>query len=68
MNRAFFNEVVTDISCLVQQITCLERVEIESLEGIANMEMDGDRCFRGSKETKIYNHNYAKTADKFNFL
>ena len=40
MNRTTFNEVLTDISRLVQQITCLERVEIESLAGIANMEME----------------------------
>ena len=61
MNRGTFDQVVTDISRLVEQITDLERVETESLEGIAKMEME----IKGveaelSKETKIYNYNFAK--------
>ena len=38
MNRATFDQVVTDIARLVQQITDLERIETESMEGIAIME------------------------------
>ena len=38
MNRATFDQVVTDISSLVEHITDVERIETESLEGIANME------------------------------
>jgi len=65
MNRATFDQVVTDISRLVEQITDLERVETESLEGIAKMEMEikavEDEL---SKETKIYNLNYAKNSEE----
>ena len=65
MNRGTFDQVVTDISRLVEQITDLERVETESLEGIAKMEME----IKGveaelSKETKIYNYNFAKNNDE----
>ena len=35
MSRATFDEVVTDIFRPVEQITDLESVEIESLDGIA---------------------------------
>ena len=38
VNRDTFDHVVTDISRLVDQITDLERIETESLEGIAKME------------------------------
>merc|ERR1719174_1265990 len=65
MNRATFDQVVTDISRLVEQITDLERVETESLEGISKMEME----IKGveaelSKETKIYNYNFAKNSEE----
>jgi len=65
MNRATFDQVVTDISRLVEQITDLERVETESLEGIAKMEMQiKDVEAELSKETKIYNYNYAKNSEE----
>jgi len=65
MNRGTFDQIVTDISRLVEQITDLERVETESLEGIAKMEME----IKGveaelSKETKIYNFNNAKNTEE----
>merc|ERR1719253_1158296 len=65
MNRGTFDQVVTDISRLVEQITDLERVETESLEGVAKMEME----IKGveaelSKETKIYNLNFAKNTEE----
>jgi len=65
MNRATFDQVVTDISRLVEQITDLERVETESLEGIAKTEMEiKDVEAELSKETKIYNYNYAKNSEE----
>jgi len=65
MNRATFDQVVTDISRLVEQITDLERVETESLEGIAKMEMQiKDVEAELSKETKIYNYNFAKNSEE----
>jgi len=65
MNRATFDQVVTDISRLVEQITDLERVETESLEGIAKMEMEIKAVEAElSKETKIYNFNYAKNSEE----
>merc|ERR1719272_1177053 len=65
MNRATFDQVVTDISRLVEQITDLERVETESLEGIAKMEMEIKAVEAElSKETKIYNYNYAKNSEE----
>jgi len=65
MNRATFDQVVTDIARLVEQITDLERVETESLEGIAKMEME-IKAVEGelSKETKIYNYNFAKNSEE----
>jgi len=65
MNRATFDQVVTDISRLVEQITDLERVETESLEGISKMEME-IKAVEGelSKETKVYNYNYAKNSEE----
>jgi len=65
MNRATFDQVVTDISRLVEQITDLERVETESLEGIAKMEMEIKAVEAElSKETKIYNFNFAKNSEE----
>jgi hypothetical protein len=65
MNRGTFDQIVTDISRLVEQITDLERVETESLEGIAKMEMSiKDVEAELSKETKIYNYNYAKNSEE----
>ena len=60
MSRAIFDRVVIDISCLDEQITDLERVEAESLEGIAKMKMETKAVEAElSKGTKIYNYNYA---------
>jgi len=65
MNRATFDQIVTDISRLVEQITDLERIETESLEGIAKTEMQiKDVMAEMSKETKIYNYNYAKNSEE----
>jgi hypothetical protein len=65
MNRATFDQVVTDISRLVEQITDLERVETESLEGIAKMEMEIKAVESElSKETKVYNFNFAKNSEE----
>ena len=36
--RATFDQVVADIAMLVGQITDLERIETESIEGIAQLE------------------------------
>merc|ERR1719162_1913873 len=65
MNRGTFDQIVTDISRLVEQITDLERVETESMEGIAKMEME-IKAVEGelSKETKIYNYNFAKDTEE----
>jgi len=65
MNRGTFDQVVTDIGRLVEQITDLERVETESLEGIAKMEMEIKAVEAEiSKETKIYNFNFAKNSEE----
>lgn len=65
MNRATFDQVTTDISRLVEQITDLERVETESLEGISKTEMQiKDVMGEISKETKIYNYNFAKNNEE----
>jgi len=65
MNRATFDQVVTDISRLVEQITDLERVETESLEGIAKSEAEIKAVEAElTKETQIYNLNYAKNAEE----
>merc|ERR1719230_1199423 len=65
MNRGTFDQVVTDISRLVEQITDLERVETESLEGIAKTEAQiKDVEAELSKETKIYNYNFAKNSEE----
>ena len=54
-----------DISRLVEQITDLERIETESLEGIANMEFSIKEVEAElSKETKIYMFNYAKNSEE----
>jgi hypothetical protein len=65
MNRATFDQVVTDISRLVEQITDLERVETESLEGIAKSEAEIKAVEAElTKETQIYNLNYAKNSEE----
>jgi len=65
MNRATFDQVTTDISRLVEQITDLERVESEAVEGIAKMESEIQAVEdEMSKETKIYNYNYAKNTEE----
>jgi len=65
MNRGTFDQVTTDISRLVEQITDLERVETESLEGISKTDLQiGLVEAEISKETKIYNYNYAKNSEE----
>jgi len=65
MNRATFDQVTTDISRLVEQITDLERVESEAVEGISKTEMEIQSVEDElSKETKIYNYNYAKNSEE----
>jgi len=65
MNRATFDQITTDISRLVEQITDLERVETESLEGIAKTDMEIKAVeAEMSKETKIYNYNYIKNSEE----
>merc|ERR1719201_1309964 len=65
MNRATFDQVVTDISRLVEQITDLERAETESLEGISKTEAEIKAVEAElSKETKIYNFNFAKNSEE----
>ena len=65
MNRGTFDQVTTDISRLVEQITDLQRVESESIEGIAKMEMEIKAVEAElSQETKIYNLNFAKNTEE----
>ena len=65
MNRGTFDQVTTDISRLVEQITDLERVETESLEGITKTDLQIQEVESEiSKETKIYNYNYAKNSEE----
>jgi len=65
MNRATFDQVTTDISRLVEQVTDLERVESESVEGISKTDMNIQAVESEiSKETKIYNYNYAKNNEE----
>jgi len=65
MNRQTFDQITTDISRLVEQITDLERVETESLEGIQKTDMEikavEDEI---EKETKVYNYNNAKNSEE----
>ena len=65
MNRGTFDQVTTDISRLVEQVTDLERVETEAVEGISKTDM-GIQAVEDeiSKETKIYNYNYAKNNEE----
>ena len=63
MNRATFDQFVTDSARLVEQITDLERIETESMEGIAKMEAEIKAVEEElTKETLIYNVNYAKNS------
>ena len=67
MNRATFDQVVTDISRLVEQITDLSRVETEAIEMQSKMEMEIKAVEdEVSKETKIYNFNFAKNTEDLN--
>merc|ERR1712125_175980 len=60
MNRATFDQVVTDIARLVEQITDLERVETEAMESIAKCEAEIKAIEEElTKETQIYLKNYA---------
>merc|ERR1719272_2420968 len=55
-NRGTFEQVVSDISRLVEQISDLQRVETESMAGIAQMEQElQDVEATLAEETKIYN-------------
>jgi len=65
MNRATFDQVVTDISRLVEYISDLTRVETEAQEEMKS----ADQQIRGvedqlSRETTIYNSIYAKNTDE----
>ena len=65
MNRATLDQVVTDIASLVEQIIDLERIETESMEGIAKMEAEIKAVEEElTKETLIYNVNYAKNSEE----
>jgi len=65
MNRGTFDQVTTDISRLVEQITDLQRVETESIEGISKMESEIKAVEAElSQETKIYNLNFAKNTEE----
>jgi len=65
MNRATFDQVVTDISRLVEQITDLSRVESESVGGIARMEEEIVAVEEQiSREIKEYNYIFAKNSDE----
>jgi len=65
MNRATFDQITTDISRLVEQITDLSRVESESMEGISKMEMEIKSVEEElGKETKIFNVNNAKNTEE----
>ena len=66
MNCATFDQVVTDIARLVEQITDLKRIETESMEGIAKMEAEIKAVEEElTKETLICNDNYAKNSEEF---
>jgi len=65
MNRATFDQVTTDISRLVEQVTDLERVETEAVEGITKTDLMIQAVESEiSKETKIYNYNHAKNDEE----
>jgi len=65
MNRATFDQVTTDISRLVEQVTDLERVETEAVEGITKTDLMIQAVESEiSKETKIYNYNRAKNDEE----
>merc|ERR1719181_1278239 len=54
-NRGTFDQVVTDISRLVEQISDLQRIEVESMSGISQMEQEiEDVEATLAEETKIY--------------
>merc|ERR1719163_931814 len=55
-NRGTFDQVTTDISRLVEQISDLQRIESESMAGIVQMEQEiADVEATLAEETKIYN-------------
>merc|ERR1740115_289871 len=65
MNRATFDQVVTDISRLVEQITDLSRVESESIEGINRMEEEIQAVEdQRAREIREYNFIFAKNSEE----
>merc|ERR1719265_2743346 len=59
-NRGTFDQVVTDISRLVEQISDLQRIESESIDGIASTEQQiQDVEATLAEEKKIYDQIYA---------
>merc|ERR1719162_2589148 len=61
MNRENFAQTTRDIMRLIEQINDLERIEAESIEGIASKEMEiRDVEELLAKETKLYNIEFAE--------
>merc|ERR1712100_577202 len=59
MNRENYGQVTRDITRLIEQINDLERIEAESIEGIAQKEQEiKDVEELMSKETTAYNTEY----------
>merc|ERR1712048_509815 len=61
MNRENFAQVTRDIMRIIEQINDLERIEAESIEGIAQKEqeiLDAEAVL--AKETKLYNIEFAE--------
>ena len=62
-NRGTFEQVTTDISRLVEQISDLQRIESESINGISASEQEIDDVEASlAEETKIYQQIYAVNA------
>ena len=62
-NRGTFEQVTTDISRLVEQISDLQRIESESINGISATEQEIDDVEASlAEETKIYQQIYAVNA------
>merc|ERR1719191_960765 len=62
-NRGTFEQVTTDISRLVEQISDLQRIESESINGISSTEQQiADVEATLAQETKIYQQIYAVNA------
>jgi len=62
-NRGTYEQVTTDISRLVEQISDLQRIESESINGISSTEQEIDDVEASlAEETKIYQQIYAVNA------